>query len=257
MARWEQDFEFYMAAVEDRPASIVLDLAAAPHAPVATHPLLVEIRVPMLQPRPDGLRDAAELEPLGELEDQFVEALEDKVDAIYAGRLVTDGTTSMYLYVPEAHRAALDDLPALTGAPPGDYEPEWAVVDDPEWRQYLDFLTPDDYARQSIWNRRLLQVFTEQGDALEVARPIDHMAFFPSRVRAEEAALALRNAGFTTDELVAPADEDRGWGLGFHRADHLIDGRPDEFVGEILDLILPLDGDYDGWGAEHRPRASA
>jgi hypothetical protein len=255
MARWEQDFDFYMAMVDGKPASFVLDLAAASHAPVATHPLLLEIRVPLLQARVDGLRDQAELEPLGALEDQFVAALEQKVDAIYAGRVVHDGATSLYLYVAEAHRDALEALPALTGDPPGEYVPEWAVASDPDWGHYLEFLAPDSYSRQSIMNRRLLAIFTENGDALDVARPVDHLAYFPGREGAEQAASALRSAGFTTDELEAAAD-DRGWGLQFHRADALSDGRPDEFVEEILDVILPLEGDYDGWGAEHRAPAA-
>lgn len=260
MERWEQDFDFYMARIDDQPASFVIDLNAARHAPVDSHPVSLVIRVPMLIEREDGLRHADELEPLGELEDKFVEALEQKVDAIYAGRVVHDGYTTLFLYVPAAHRDALDDLPSLTGPPPGDYEPSWGVDDDPAWERYTGFLAPDDYALQTIWNRRLLQQFTDHGDDLTQAREVDHMAYFPSSEQAERAAAALRGAGFVTDEVVAgddDADEDR-FALQFHRQDHLADGRPDEFVGEVLDLILPLDGVYDGWGAVHcQPAASS
>ncbi|HVV87403.1 MAG TPA: DUF695 domain-containing protein [Kofleriaceae bacterium] len=292
MVSWEQDFDFYMAQIEDQPASFVIDLAAAGQAPLPTHPLLLSIRVPMLRPRADGLRDASELDELGALEDQFVEALATKVDAAYVGRTVHAGATTLYLYVPEAHRDALDDLPGLTGAPPGDYQPEWGVVDDPAWDQYLTFLAPDEYAHQSIWNRRLLKIFSEDGDQLDVAREIDHMAFFPTKEAADQAAAALAASGFRVDpptsreqEAAADAaaadadadtadadedddenaegegaDDDGGeddpdeerWALQFHRDDVLADGRPDEFVAEILDIILPLDGTYDGWGAEQR-----
>ncbi len=265
MARWEQNFDFYVATIDGKPASFVLDLTAGEHAPVATHPLLLEIKVPMLAAREDGLRDNSELEPLGALEDQFVDALEQRLDAIYAGRVVHDGATQLFLYVPAAHRDALDDLPTLTGAPPDGYTPEWAVVDDAEWRQYLDFLAPDAYSIQSMMNRRLLAVFAENGDTLALARPIDHLAHFASKPEAERAGAALRAVGFTTDDVgepVAPeaaADEaDAGprWALQFHRVDHLAEDRADEFVEEILDVILPLGGDYDGWGAEHADSAS-
>ncbi len=328
MSRWELDFDFYLARIEDKPASFVVDLSAEAHAPVATHPLQLTIRVPMLRPRPDGLRDASELEDLGDLEDQFVEALAEKLDAIYVGRVVHDGNTLLFLYVPEEHRDALDELPALTGDPPGDYEPSWGVSDDPDWVQYSEFLAPDEYARQSIWNRRLVNIFGEKGDQLDQPREIDHLAYFPSREAAEQAAAALTAAGFRCDPITEPGEEqdegddaelgdeaadadetaeadealaeaiasanaqaaaegeddeddededdedesdedesdedesdeedenDERWGLQFHRDDALADGRPDEFVGEILDIILPLDGAYDGWGAEHRPAAS-
>jgi regulator of RNase E activity RraB len=39
--------------------------------------------------------------------------------------------------------------------------------------------------------------------------------------------------------------------MGFHRDDSLADGRPDDFVAEIFELLAPFDGDYDGWGATH------
>ncbi len=313
MDRWEPDFDFYMAQIEDKPASFVVDLNAAREAPVAGYELLLSIRVPMLRPRPDGLRDASELDDLGAVEDQFVEALAEKVDAIYVGRTVHDGETTLYMYVPEAHRAALDDLPALTGAPPGDYEPTWGVVDDPAWEQYLGFLSPGEYALQSIWNRRLVTQFAEMNDQLDVAREVDHLAYFPEREAAEQAATALAAAGFRVDEPTLGEDDEDGedgeddedgeadgegggeaeaeadavaaddadaaddasdeedadddddadadddgeedgdrWALQFHRTDALADGRPDEFTDEILDVILPLGGSYDGWGAEHR-----
>jgi hypothetical protein len=298
MAHWEQDFDFYMAQIEDKPASFVVDLNAAAAAPLESHPLRLAIRVPMLRPRADGLRDASELDELGALEDQFVEALADKIDAIYVGRVVHDGDTTLYLYVPAEHRVAMEDLPVLTGAPPGDHEPQWGVAEDPAWDVYLELLYPDAYAHQTIWNRRLLRVFSEQGDQLDVAREIDHMAFFPTREAAEQAAAALTAAGFRVDAVTArdeedeedeedeqdeasagetedddetedgdeteddddeaeandaDGDDDERWALQFHRDDALADGRPDDFVAEILDIILPLGGRYDGWGAEHRP----
>jgi hypothetical protein len=254
MVSWEQDFDFYMAMIEDLPASFVIDLTAAQHAPVESHPLLLSIRVPMQLRREDGLRDARELEALGALEDHFVTTLEEKVDAIYIGRVVHDGTTTMFLYVPAAHRAALEDLPSVTGAPADPYLPKWAVADDPTWDHYLGFMAPDDYAMQTIWNRRLIAIFEEKGDALDAEREVDHMVYFPTRENAEAAGAALREAGFKTDELEPPAkaegsDEERGWGLQFHRDDALSDGRPDDFVAEVFAIIQPFVGDYDGWGA--------
>ncbi|MCE9575070.1 MAG: DUF695 domain-containing protein [Deltaproteobacteria bacterium] len=247
---WEPDFDFYITSIDEKPASIVVDLAAAKASPVESHPVLLGIRVPMRQPREDGLRDAAELDALGELEDRFTEALEAQVDALYVGRVVHDGATTLYYYAPEAHRQKLDDeLPAITGDP-GDYAPEWWVDDDPKWQLYDEFLTPDEYDQHMISNRRLIAVFTENGDKLEEPRQVDHFATFPSRQQAERAAGALRAAGFATDDLADP-DSDDAWELQFHRVDHLAEGRPDEFVGEILDLIEPEEGDYDGWGAPH------
>ncbi len=250
MPPWQQDFDVYLAMIEELPASFVVDLAAAQHAPLASHPLLLTIRVEMLMKRDDGLRHADELDALGELEDQFCDALEDKVQSIYIGRVVHDGHTTMFFYVPAAHRASLDNLPTLTGAPPDGYTPGWAVADDPGWDHYTGFMAPDVYAMQSIQNRRLVAIFTDEGDVLSAEREVDHLAFFASQAQAEGASAALRSAGFATDPVEPPAN-DRGWGLQFHRADALADGRPDDFVTEIFELIDPFEGHYDGWGAVH------
>ncbi len=246
---WKPDFDFYMTLIDDKPASIVVDLAAGAAAPVATHPVLLGIRVPMLRPRPDGLRDGDELDALADIEDRFTDKLLEEADALYAGRVVHDGDTTLYYYAPAAERQRLDDdLPAITGDP-GDYEPEWWVDDDPEWKLYEELLAPGPYDAQSIWNRRLIEVFTEKGDRLSEPREVDHNAYFPSREQADRAAAALTLAGFRCDDVDEPEGEGGAWQLGFHRTDSLDDDRPDDFVGEILDIILDLDGEYDGWGA--------
>lgn len=248
--RWTQDFDVYLVTMEDRPASFVVDLAAGEHVPVETHPVRLTVRVRMQHPREDGLRDARELEALGEVEDRLCDRLEEAVDAIYAGRVVHDGLTTFYFYVPAEHRDDIDDLPALAGAL-GRYRLEWAIDDDPEWECYSVYLAPDPISRQTIWNRRLLQVFEEKGDRVDVPREIDHLAHFPGREQAEAAALALRRAGFALDEIEAPDGPGDAWALSFHRHDAIGEGRPDEFCAEILDIILPLEGLYDGWGAIH------
>jgi hypothetical protein len=248
---WKPDFDFYMTMIEDKPASIVVDLAASSASPVESHPVLLGIRIPMKQPRPDGLRDGAELDALADIEDRFTDALVDAVDALYAGRVVHDGDTTLYYYAPADSRQRLDDdLPSITGDP-GDYEPEWWVDDDPEWKLYDELLAPGPYDAQAIWNRRLLRVFEENGDRTSEPREIDHFAYFPSREQAERASVALAKRGFRCDDVAEPKEEGAAWGLQFHRVDTLDEGRPDEFVGEILDIILEEDGDYDGWGAPH------
>ena len=85
------------------------------------------------------------------------------------------------------------------------------------------------------------------GNQISVAREIDHLAIFPSEKQARDAGVQLAEHGFRLDELEPPDDE--RWRLGFHRDDACDEGRPDEFVFEILDVILPFDGDYDGWGS--------
>jgi len=241
-SRWQENFAFYLTNLDGQPASFVVDLNAEPQE---SHALRLQLRVPLLKPRPDGLRDQSELEPMGALEDRVVEALRGAVDAIYVGRLVSRGATEFFFYVPAANASKLDDLKGLVGdlAP---YTLEYLAAEDADWGAYTQLLYPDPYSLQAIANRSLLEQLQQAGDAMTVARVVDHLAFFDGVGPANEAAKRLQAAGFATDEVDTRSDGSVG--LQFHREDSVGDGQADAFVAEVLDIILPLEGSYDGWG---------
>jgi hypothetical protein len=74
------------------------------------------------------------------------------------------------------------------------------------------------------------------------------VATFPSVAAAKQAEKKLVAAHFEIDGL-GDADEQGRYELAFHRSETLEEGKPDRFSAEILDIVLPLDGEYDGWGA--------
>ncbi|UBQ01282.1 DUF695 domain-containing protein [Curtobacterium sp. TXMA1] len=47
-APWTQQFDFYIAVDDGWPASVVVDMAALEHAPVASHPTVMLLHVPIL-----------------------------------------------------------------------------------------------------------------------------------------------------------------------------------------------------------------
>lgn len=243
---WTPDFDFYPTLVDGRRASIVVDLDATAEAPLAGHGALVTVRVAMLRPREDGLRDGSELEPLGRLEDALVPAIERALDAVSVGRLMTNGVLVFYLYAPDGTDDTAAAL-ALGAVDPGEYALRFAVAPDPEWRVLRDLLAPDPYALQGIWNRRLLRQFAAQGDDATAPREVDHLVVFAAQDAALAAASALGALGFRVDP---PEPDDEGQvRLQLHRDEVLADGAPDVFVAEVLDVVIPLGGTYDGWGA--------
>ncbi len=246
MPTWEPDFDVYFALVDDAPASFMVDLAAGPNAPVETHDTRLQVRVTMKAPREDGLRDGAEFEALGELEDNLAEWLEQTYDAIYVGHLISEGAMHLVAYAPGDRVGEPGDL--LEGFDPGEYELGWLVESDPEWGMLVEFLYPDVYAMQVIQNRRLMQARAEHGDDPSIARAVDHSAVFASRELADAAAESLKDAGFTIDG-VAHDEEHGSWSVSFQRDERLDGEGPDQFCVEILDLLEPHEGDYWGWGA--------
>jgi hypothetical protein len=245
MRSWDPDFDVYLARMNDAPASFVIDMAAAAHAPLASHPLRVQTRVKLRQPLPDGLRDASELEPLGRVEDAIEARVTTLLEGVYVGRFLGEGYMTLVFYV-GPNVDAVERVLATT-EPIDGYRVEWLTEGDPEWSFYFDVLFPDDASREGILNRRQIRERVSLGDRLDVAREVDHFAVFPSKEKANAAAAALRRAGYRVDD--PSAHDDDGFGLEFHKSETLDDGRPDEFCAEARALVEPYGGDYDGWGA--------
>ncbi len=244
---WQENFDFYEAAAEKGRAIVSLDLAAANHAPLASHPVRLQFRVKMQRPREDGLRSADEADALFSLEDRLVDVMRRNFEGLYVARAVAYGATEFFFYLPDTQREAGTRAAALLGGLEP-YQLEFLAEDDPEWERYAD-LYPDAWSFQTILNRRLVSQMEQSGDQLEVPREVDHAATFPSRMQAAAASEALVAAGFRVDALKKPELPEQPWFLEFHREQRCDGEGPDDFVFEVLELIAPHEGDYDGWGA--------
>jgi regulator of RNase E activity RraB len=240
---WIDHFDFYLTQFNDKLAGVLVDLGAGPHAPLATHPTRVRLTVSMQQPLPNGLRSDGESERLFALEDVLVSALEQALGAIYVGRVVIAGLTDLAFYAPSATIAAVEQQVAPLRA---GYAIEVEVLEDRQWAFYHEVLAPDPYAFQQIMTRRVMQELAERGDDPALPRTVDHFAYLPTAEAASAAAAALREAGFAVEE---PKSTDQGnFALTFHDETALADQRIDRRIDQILDILLPLEGDYDGWG---------
>jgi hypothetical protein len=242
MARWEPRFEFYFSERRGCRFSTFVDLEARAHAPVATHPVALRARLQMHDPRPDGLRSAAEAPALFDFEDRFLARLGEVLDAIYVGRVVGDGKTEFLLYLPPS----TDAEPAAVVADIKPYDVSFTRALDQSWGQYAE-LHPGDREWQQIMDRRLLESLEGQGDQPEAPRKVDHLVVFGDRPAAETAARELAGRGFA---LVGGqvTERDGTYRVEFHRVETCRPPDVERFVDEILDIVLPLGGSYDGWG---------
>jgi hypothetical protein len=247
MRTWKPDWDFYMTRVGEQPMSMRIDLAAERHVPLASHPLRLTVRVVMHQPTPEGLRSDEEAPALFALEDALDAALAAEAEAIFVFSYILHGRVLWEFQVPAPQKeAATATLLRLRGQT--SYVIEGRFVDDPEWQFYRDSL-PNERGRHLIMNRRLRHQRQEHGDVERIPRTIDHCALFPTEEVARQAAATLVVRGYT---MAAPPKRRDGaamWVLEFSRIDACTPLRPDEWTGEILDVLEPLGGVYDGWGA--------
>lgn len=159
---WEPDFDFYEAQFDEARVAIFLDLAGVSHAPLASHPLRLQVRVAMKTPRADGLRSPEEEEALFAVEDAIVSRATAALDAIFVGRVIAEGYATFAFYAPIASAARAENANAMIGSV-APYALEWNVSDDAEWSYYRELLYPDPESYKLMMSRRAADRITGVG----------------------------------------------------------------------------------------------
>jgi regulator of RNase E activity RraB len=234
---------FYPAEVEGSPAAFIVDLEQEPQKALSTR---IIVSVPMLAPTEDGLRSEVEMAALDDVQEAIMSRLEDAFGAVHVGFYDLQGATTLVFYAPQ--KATPEAVAAACGVL-GAYAIDVHVDKDKAWRFYIDVLFPDAYSLQGIYNHSLIDELEADGDLLEEPRDVDHLVTFPTMAAAQKAAKRLQEANFEIDVIEADEEEEGLFALAFHRSDSLDGDRANRFSAEILDIVLPLGGEYDGWGA--------
>lgn len=240
------DWDFFFCRVDDKPASIRVNLALHNIAPVEGFTHQVQFVVAMLDPTETGLSSRDEYPILCDIEDAISEAL-DALGAIAAGALKCNGFLELYAYIknPKGVNEACQNV--MKNFP--DYHSTCQITDDFEWKTYFDFLYPDLYSYQSMMNRKVFYQLQDQGDKSEVPREIDHWLYFPSEENMLQYATKVQSLGYkilSTEKL----DEQTSspYQLHISRVDTALLEEIDANVWELMELAEPLKGIYDGWG---------
>lgn len=148
------EWNSYICNVNDKLASIFVDIGIRPHVPDESKPWLLWVWVYFKKPRLDGLSSGEEFDILISLEDKLVASMQQSCDAILSGRITTDGRREFYFYAPKSEgfdRAVRASLGSFHG-----YKFDFNKQRDSGWTQYLNVLYPSEEQLELIGNRDLL-----------------------------------------------------------------------------------------------------
>jgi len=239
------NWDFYFTQVDGQGASIFVDLGRAADAPDPSRSVMAHLRLHLRDPGPHGLSSQSEFDELNKVEDALTR-LEASSGAVYVGRNTCAGKRDFYFYASTAENWS-KQVDAFMRAFPA-YRYECSGRADPRWSVYRELLYPSDEDLQRIGNRRVCDSLANHGDALEVARPIDHFIYFSQEAARAAYAEAVTKLGCRIEQHIEPSDSDQRLGLRISNV-----GVPS--LAEIDGLTLPLwrlarehGGDYDGWG---------
>lgn len=240
--RWD----FYFCTVDDRPASIFVNLDLEREAPLPGLSYVASVRILMKNPRPDGLSSADEAAALKQIEDTLnAEVRRRDPAAVFVGRNTSGGKRDLFFYVPAA-----DWWVALISAAPSSvsgYKIEADVWEDRSWETYFDFLLPNDEQKQTIQNSDVCEQMEQRGDPLDQPREIDHWVYFPQSDQRAQFQLKVAEMAFQTRSVIDEPSRGAPYGLQIYRVDLPSYNAIDGVTLPLFRLARELGGEYDGW----------
>jgi uncharacterized protein (TIGR01619 family) len=239
----------YFANVNDRLASIALDLDLRGEAPNKSKPLLLWVWVYLRSPKPDGLSDDSEFDVLATIEDSLVKELGRACNAVESGRITSDGRREFYFY--GADSINLDASISLVMKDFPQYQYHSSSQNDPQWAQYLNVLYPSEEDFEQIKNRDVLAVLMKHGDTLEAVRHVHHWIYFHTAAQRQQYAFKAKELGYKVEgETDREGSQPHPFGLQITRDQDVTPVQIDSAVIELFRLAKQFDADYDGWETE-------
>jgi uncharacterized protein (TIGR01619 family) len=242
----QEEWEFYLTNIDNKPGSIYVDLGLSKVAPMTDKPNLVWVSLKLTNPREDGLPSNDESKLLWEIEDALTENIKSKHNAVDAGSMTADSLRYYYFFFADTTLYEKTISEALVGFPT--YEFDYGVKEDKDWSAYFDFLYPSPQQYQSILNRRVVDQIEKAGDMLTKSREVIHWIYFKSESDLDNYLEKIKDDNFT----VVSKDCDKSWGefahkLQIKRVDKVDLNSVDEYVIYLWKLANECNGDYNGW----------
>jgi uncharacterized protein (TIGR01619 family) len=239
----KSNWDFYLCEVENRPASILVDIGAADSVPDSRYSRMGYVSVPFACADENGFPLSHDHETLAHLEDALVTTLVSEAQCVYVGRCILDGRMDCIFYAAadfpweDSIEAALEDFSG--------FDWETGIHDEPGWDTYLEFLYPDPANMLEIQNRRALRRLEDLGDDLESPRAIEHWLSFASAEGRECFWREVEVMSFLRDTGAEEKRDEEGFRICLRREDAPAD--VDDISLDLLALASEHGGTYDGW----------
>ncbi|KXT78996.1 hypothetical protein STRDD11_02332 [Streptococcus sp. DD11] len=234
--------------IDDKLASIRLNLALAEEAPYALYPYAMRLKIALLQYDAEtGFPSSAEFDSLNAIEDQLAEELA-KVGGVHVGVVTTDGNIEFYFYLQDK-RSHLEPIARVMKAFPS-HRYDSATLADEDWTQYFDFLYPNDYEYQTILNQRVWYELERAGDDHSQERELDHWIYFASEEDRAAFAQEAEGLGYRLARMEKTDDSAKPYQLHLTRMDNTEIFDLNQNIWKLIEFVKKFDGDYGGWGCD-------
>ena len=189
-----ENWKSYFSNVNDKFASIALNLGLRPSVPMSDKPWLLWVWICLQSPNAEGLTTNSEAKVIWGIEKELEKALDAACGGIHCGRITTDGKRELYFYgkTDSGFEAAVG---AVMSSIDG-YQFDLGTQREPDWNQYLNVLYPSDESMQRVGNLDVLETFEKQGDMLEAEREVQHWIYFRRKIDRDWFVQAAEQRGY-------------------------------------------------------------
>jgi uncharacterized protein (TIGR01619 family) len=238
----------YFCNVNDKLASIRVDLGIRSAVPDPDRPWLLWVWIYFKQPRPDGLSSDEEFGTLVSIEDGLQNAIEKKCRGVLSGCITTDARREFYFYgaTPEGFDETVDQFVGMIHG----YKFDCASQIDLDWNQYLNVLFPSEEQRELIENRELLDILKQKGDKLESARDVRHWASFEHQTDRESFRNAVQVLGYRVESVNDSPNGEFRYRICLTKTLEMTLHAVNEAVIQLFRASRSAQGQYEGWECE-------
>ena len=241
----KQDWASYFTRVDEKPASIRLNLGLNSVAPIEKYEHRIWFSIQLLDADSNGFTTREEFPKICQIEDNISEALEKK-GAIAAGALKTNGTFDVYFYTSETIDIAKLAAAVMQNHPDYRYATDTKI--DTNWSDYFDFLYPAEFEYQTILNQRVLTNLDKEGDNPAIERAVDHWLYFQTATDRATFITAIENIGYKTLSQEKVTKDNYTFQLNISKVSDVNWNTINDNVWELITLAKENNGVYDGWG---------
>ncbi len=242
----QQDWDFYFTIIDDKPASVGLNLALHDTAPLTEKTYCFWIILPFQQSDSTGFPSEKENETLNKLEDELEVFLQNKFQTIYAGRTTSNGERYFYFYSKSIDSVDIFIEEHFKKYP--QYKYKLGQRYDDKWEVYFGFLYPSPLDLQLIYNHRIVQALTENGDKPELPHHIDHWLYFEKKKDMNDFIKELEGKKFTVEKDAFDKNKNtHPYFLQISEENKTDLETIDNSVLQLFELAEKFKGVYDGW----------
>lgn len=243
----KQDWDQYFCRIEDKPASIRLNLALGSLAPIKDCYQQIWFSVKLMNPDANGFTTSEEFDTICAIEDSVLNALDRKYGCVFAGAVKTDGRLDLYVYS-QLTKGVESVVGSIMQSSFPDYRYALDVKEDRDWEDYHHFLYPNSYEFQVIQNRRVIEQLEQSGDNPEIKRLVDHFVVFKDEVNLNNFIDKAVSKGFQVLNKGDLDNHEFKYSVNIAREDVVVLDKVNDYVFELVELAEENNGEYDGWG---------